>query len=207
MQKQRCRSAVQPISIFDFATQIVQSLFYLYSKFQASSLLLCLYRTVCVGPGRKPQRPFLSHRGSISGCKGHNCRQTYIKVESKFFLAITLKSLHFTCNRIKRNYSSTVIKLQTILDSCKLSVSFHEYICKLSYDFEKTDPLDSPPGQTQMSLHARSLKVKGSVFYLSSKTKKNLNKWKKRKMIMTTTNTTDQIEELLITMLFVEYLF
>ena len=27
---------------------------YLNPKFQASSLLLCLYRSVCVGPGRKP---------------------------------------------------------------------------------------------------------------------------------------------------------
>ena len=37
-----------------FATRIVQFLFYLTPKFQASSLLLLLYRSVCVGPGRKP---------------------------------------------------------------------------------------------------------------------------------------------------------
>ena len=35
---------VKLISAFVFATQIVQSLFYLYPKFQASSLLLLLYR-------------------------------------------------------------------------------------------------------------------------------------------------------------------
>ena len=45
------READQP---FVFATRIVQFLFYLTPKFQASSLLLCLYRPVCVGPVRKP---------------------------------------------------------------------------------------------------------------------------------------------------------
>ena len=52
------------ISAFVFATRIVQSLFFLNPKFQASSHLLWLYRQVCVGPGRKPQRPVFSQRGS-----------------------------------------------------------------------------------------------------------------------------------------------
>ena len=51
------------ISAFVFATRKVQFLVYLNSKFQASSLLLCLYRLVCIGPGRKPQRPVFSCRG------------------------------------------------------------------------------------------------------------------------------------------------
>ena len=42
------------ISTFVFATRIVQFLFYLNLKFQASSSFLCLYRSVCVGPVRKP---------------------------------------------------------------------------------------------------------------------------------------------------------
>ena len=41
------------ISAFVFATQTVQSLFLLNPKFQASSLLLLLYRPVCVRPGMK----------------------------------------------------------------------------------------------------------------------------------------------------------
>ena len=41
---------------FVFATRIVQFLFYLNPKFQASSSFLCLYRPVCVGPLRKPHR-------------------------------------------------------------------------------------------------------------------------------------------------------
>ena len=46
------------ISAFVFATRIVQSLHFLNPKFQASSRLLWLHSPVCVGPGRKPQRPF-----------------------------------------------------------------------------------------------------------------------------------------------------
>ena len=42
------------ISAFVFATQIVHFLFFLNPKFQASSLLLCLYSSVCVRPGQKP---------------------------------------------------------------------------------------------------------------------------------------------------------
>ena len=39
---------------FVIATRIVQFLFYLNPKFQASSSFLCLYRSVCVGPVQKP---------------------------------------------------------------------------------------------------------------------------------------------------------
>ena len=52
------------ISAFVFATRIVQFLFYLNLKFQASSHLLWLYSPVCVGTGRKPRRPVFSQRGS-----------------------------------------------------------------------------------------------------------------------------------------------
>ena len=52
------------ISAFVFTTRIVQSLYFLNPKFQASSYLLWLYSLVCIGPGRKPQRPVFSQRGS-----------------------------------------------------------------------------------------------------------------------------------------------
>ena len=42
---------------FVFTTRIVQFLFFLNPKFQASTLPLCLYMPVCVTPGRKPRRP------------------------------------------------------------------------------------------------------------------------------------------------------
>ena len=59
-----CAVTAKLISAFVFATWIVQSLFYLNPKFQASSHLLWLYRPICVGPGRKPRRPVFSQRGS-----------------------------------------------------------------------------------------------------------------------------------------------
>ena len=52
-------------SAFVFTTRIVQSIYYLNPKFQASSHLLWLFSLVCVGPGRKPQRPVFSERGSF----------------------------------------------------------------------------------------------------------------------------------------------
>ena len=53
------------ISAFDFAARIVQSLSFLNLKFQASNYLLQFYSPVSVGPGRKPQRPVFSQRGSF----------------------------------------------------------------------------------------------------------------------------------------------
>ena len=52
------------ISAFVFATRIVQSLYFLNPKFQASSHLLWLYSPVRVGPGQIPRRPVFSQRGS-----------------------------------------------------------------------------------------------------------------------------------------------
>ena len=69
------------ISAFVFASRIVQFLFYLNLKFQASSSFLCLCRPVCVRPVRKPHCWF-SHEAAhllanerkimsrnVSGCK------------------------------------------------------------------------------------------------------------------------------------------
>ena len=64
------------ISTFVFTTRIVQCLLYLTPKFQASSLLLCLYRPVCVGPVRKPHCWFsheAAHLWLLSDC-GSDCR-------------------------------------------------------------------------------------------------------------------------------------
>ena len=60
-----CALTAQLISAFVFATRIVQFLFFLNPKFQASGHPLCLYRLVCVVPGRKPQRPVFSSCGSF----------------------------------------------------------------------------------------------------------------------------------------------
>ena len=56
--------AADKLCAFVFATQIIQSLFCLNPKFQASSYLLLLHSPDCVGPGRKPRRPVFWRRGS-----------------------------------------------------------------------------------------------------------------------------------------------
>ena len=59
-----CAATAQLTSAFVFATQIVQSLFFLNVKFQASNLLLLLYRPVCVGPGQNSKLLVFSCEGS-----------------------------------------------------------------------------------------------------------------------------------------------
>ena len=53
------------ISAFVCATQLVQFLLYVNPKFQASSLLPCLYRPVCVGPGRNSKLLIFLREGSF----------------------------------------------------------------------------------------------------------------------------------------------
>ena len=72
------------ISAFVFATQIVQFLYFLNPKFQASSHLLYLYSLICVRPGLKPEcwfshdtAHFLNTRYSFLGffnCVNKACR-------------------------------------------------------------------------------------------------------------------------------------
>ena len=62
---QPCAVTAQLISPFVVATQIVQSLFFLNPKFQASRLLLWLYRLVCVGPCRILKLLVFSCEGSL----------------------------------------------------------------------------------------------------------------------------------------------
>ena len=72
VRKQRRRSAswktAKLISALVFATRMLslylQSLYWLNTKFLASSHLLWLYSPVSVGPGRKPGRPIFSQRGA-----------------------------------------------------------------------------------------------------------------------------------------------
>ena len=51
---EQLRSTAKLISAFVFATQIVQSLFLLHLKFQASSLILSLHSSFCVLPVQEP---------------------------------------------------------------------------------------------------------------------------------------------------------
>ena len=60
-----CAVTAQLISTFVFTAWIVQFLFFLNPKFQASSHLLWVYRPVCVKPGRKLRRPVFLHWAQI----------------------------------------------------------------------------------------------------------------------------------------------
>ena len=81
------------ISTFVFATRIVQSLYFLNPKFQASSHLVWLYSLVCVGPGRKPRRPVFSQRGSSSFCSRAGWIVYYpVQIVKNSFFAIRFNS-------------------------------------------------------------------------------------------------------------------
>ena len=98
------------ISAFVFATRIVQSLCFLYTKFQASSHLAWLYSLVCVGPGRKTRRPVFSQRGSnnttfIHHTEEHNdntliqytvifhgCKNDYFHIKIMIYFLFLLKT-------------------------------------------------------------------------------------------------------------------
>ena len=59
-----CEVTAKLIFAFVFATHKVQFLFFLNPEFQLSSMLVWLYRPICVGPGRKHRIPVFSRRGS-----------------------------------------------------------------------------------------------------------------------------------------------
>ena len=61
-------------SIFAFATSIMEPLYFLNLKFQASNHLLWLYSSLCVVPGRKPEDGFSHNEAHIKlGSKLHDC--------------------------------------------------------------------------------------------------------------------------------------
>ena len=87
------------ISAFVFATRIVQSLYFLYTKFQATSHLLYLNSLVCNGPGRKPRRPVFSQRGSFYGdySKHFGCPKIYDFYSTKTHPAYSAASAVVGC--------------------------------------------------------------------------------------------------------------
>ena len=76
-----CAVTAQLISAFVFATRIVQFLSYLYMNFQASSLLLRLYRPIGIGPGKKFRRPVFLRHGSTNKVSALLCDRNKINIE------------------------------------------------------------------------------------------------------------------------------
>ena len=70
-----------------FATQIVKSLYFLNTKFQASSHLMQLYSPVSVGSGRKPPEDRFSHNEALM-------RATLVAAVVNFHLVFILTGNH-----------------------------------------------------------------------------------------------------------------
>ena len=102
MRKQRRRSASQ----ISFAIRIVQSLYFLNPKFQASSLHLWMYSSVCVVPGRKPRRPVFSERGSRSVAL---LDSPYPSINLSLSLSLSLSFVLF-CHSVLLSFSLNILK-------------------------------------------------------------------------------------------------
>ena len=90
------------------ASQIVQFLFYLNPKFQASSSVLCLCRPVCVGPVRKPHCWFCHEAAQI------------LAFVMGWFSGDTLVGKYFTiCTNCKYQCHHCYLKLVQILKKCR----------------------------------------------------------------------------------------
>ena len=116
-----CAVTAQLISAFVLAIRIVQSIYFLNPKFQASSHLLWLYSLVCARPGRKPRRPVFSERGSNVN-QNLITHKTWLRgykmffscsTQLKFYLLINIKlaktneNLHFKLISMSIIYSAS----------------------------------------------------------------------------------------------------
>ena len=98
-------TAKKLISAFVFAIPIVQSLYFLNPKFQASSHLLWQYSPVCVIPGRKSRRTVFSQRGSYE--PGHEDIPliTYLVLVCLFGLRLYIPVNNFSVMSHVRTFS------------------------------------------------------------------------------------------------------
>ena len=91
-----CAVTAQLICLFVFAIQIVKFLFYVNANFQASSLLPCPYRPVCVAPCRRHRRPdfFVSR---LNYLKMHDLNTNHRKITKVNFHVQKVVSLGSIC--------------------------------------------------------------------------------------------------------------
>ena len=112
------------ISAFVFTTRIVQSLYFLNPKFQASSHLLWLYSPVCVGHGRKPRRPVFTQPGSI---------ECAICISDLKMLDCT----KFSLTAVKFCHREKIKKIQTIFWQVRFTVSKLLNLCIELYSLKQ----------------------------------------------------------------------
>ena len=83
-------SCAELISVFVFAIKIVQPIYFMNPKFQASNYPLWLYIPVCVGPAWKPMTGFLATQ-LIWAASWENRLFTYAKTKTQISFAVTAK--------------------------------------------------------------------------------------------------------------------
>ena len=79
-----CAVTAQLISAFVFPIWIVQFLFFLNPKFQASSDLLSLHSPVCVGTGRNPEDRFSHNKAHICMITTHSVNRMFSYIVCSF---------------------------------------------------------------------------------------------------------------------------
>ena len=134
------------ISAFVFATRIVQSLYSLNPKFQASSHLLWLYGLLCVGPGRIPH-PVFSQRDRFS----HN--ETGFLTTRPISFAAAQRTVLFHQNVIWRRLLENVVtnRSATLTNSSAISQALELQAGKAEVSFShnilfsrKIEKIESP---------------------------------------------------------------
>ena len=122
---------VKLISAFVFATRIVLFLLCLTPKFQASSCFLWLYRSVCVGPVRKPHCWFSHEAAHISAEKISEATRKYasLKAELELYTEHEHKpsTLHF------RRRGSTAYKFFKDKENTDMSRTRKHHDLKLAF--------------------------------------------------------------------------
>ena len=95
---------------FVFATRIVQLLYFLNPKFQASSQLPCLYSSVCVEPARKPHCWF-SH---VAAHLGISDRSHLFMTNNSFFILVLLSLQTYKLQCSKEYKSNISLQITTL---------------------------------------------------------------------------------------------
>ena len=131
--------AAKLISAFVFAIRIVQFLFYVKPKFQASSFFLCLYRPVCFGPVRKPHCWF-SHKAAqillYSGPKV--CTSQLYGIRT----IVGILPAWFRFAQCLRRYRDTKLVFPHVVNAGKYSTSFFTALFSTLYNVQKGKAVD-----------------------------------------------------------------
>ena len=117
------------ISVFVFAIRIVQFLYYLNPKFQASSHLLWLYSPLCVGPGRKPRRPVFLERGSsIRRAGTSSVCLTKTEVKTNWLISLAYEAAYEDYTNIWKTYQNLSLNFMALKVSDVLRLPRHLHL-------------------------------------------------------------------------------